>query len=340
MSLEVLHSPHSAARTVAYALGLNSWPCPENRFEILRATVWSLSASHGKTHINRIVSAALTTWRFLSDQTIVSEEILRTELRRALSILQDAGDLVEFGGGYWAPATARFVELPDRGGYLLIGGVPSALLRADFGWLEFHGPHRHIANLPSELNTLIPVESFESWTKLPSESLEDWAFELIQSLERQPYSPASAEVFEFYLPNKSRRGVPQFKRWSDDPGDTSNTLLARRKRLYGTREYRLVEIRAGRIVSICDLQDIDVRRFMYALDLACGNSVRAKCLRITQPSEWVFTSELPRSEQRAFAAFGSLSIPDARPFERRWTFVRNEDLVLSMLLSLGIMLEK
>ena len=336
MSLEVLRSPQKAAHAVRRALGLGSCPSSESRFEILRATVWSMAAPDSKAHINRVLSAALAAWQFLSERTAVSEETLRAELRGALSTLEDAGDLIELSGGYWAPATARFVVLPDGTGYLLVGGVPSALLQVDRDALQFHGPHRHLGKLPSELAAAIPVESFASWTRLPSNSLQEWAREVVESLERQPYSPTSADVFEFYLPENSKTGAPQFKRWSEGAGNTTGTLLARRRRLYGAREYRLVEVRSGRIVSACELQDVDVRRLMYALDLAAKNPVRARPLRLGQPSEWLFTSELPRPEQRAFAAFGTLTIPDDRPFERRWTFLRNEELALGMLRSLGI----
>ena len=115
-------------------------------------------------------------------------------------------------------------------------------------------------------------------------------------------------------------------------------MLARRTRIYGAREYRLVEGRAGRITSVCDLHGIDVRRLMYALDLAAGNPVRARFRRVSAGTEWLFTSELPRAEQRIFAALGSLTIPGDRPFERRWTFVHNEELALDRLRSLGIQL--
>jgi hypothetical protein len=77
---------------------------------------------------------------------------------------------------------------------------------------------------------------------------------------------------------------------------------------------------------------------MYALDLAAKNPVRARRARIGSRSEWLFTSELPRAEQRTLAALGTLEIPNDRPFERRWTILRNEELALEMLRSLGIAL--
>jgi len=340
MGLDVLHAPEQAALAVRRALGLNASCTPsQSRFEVLRATVWSMAAPARKAHVNRVLGAALPTWQLLSGRGTASEEALRSDLREALSTLEDAGDLLQLSGGYWAPATARFVELPDAAGYLLVGGAPSSLLPVDREAVQYHGPHRHFATLPAELAAALPLEDLVSWARLPNLSLQDWARHVFSSLERQDYSPTSTDAFEFYLPEGSRPGAPRFKRWSESAGDTSGTLLARRTRLYGSREYRLVDVRAGRIVGVCDLQGDDALRLMYALDLAAKNPIRARQRRVGQQTEWLFTTALPRAEQRAFAAFGTLTIPDDRPFERRWTFIRNEELALGMLRSLGIVLE-
>lgn len=339
MSIEILRVDEQAVGAVRRHLRLGSCPPLESRFEILRATVWSIAAPSSKAHVNRVLSAALPTWQLLSARTTTSEETLRAELRGALSTLEDAGDLIGLSGGYWAPAATRFVMLPDRAGYLLVGGAPSALLQLDRDAIQFHGPHRHLVDLPAELEAGLPMEDFDSWTRRPETiSLQEWAREVFESLERAPYAPSSGDAFEFYLPASSRPGTSQFFRWSESAEDTTGTLLARRRRLYGAREYRLVDVRAGRIVSACELHDVDVRRLMYALDLEAKNPVRARPTRVGDQTEWLFTSELPRAEQRAFAAFGTLTVPDERRFERRWTFTRNEELALDMLRSLGIAL--
>jgi hypothetical protein len=337
MSLTELHGPPRAADAVRHALGLGSCPLSDSRFEILRATVWSMAAPASKAHVNRVLGAALPTWQFLSERA-AGTETLRAELREALSTLEDSGDLIELSGGYWAPAPTRFVELPDGLGHLLVGGVPSALLGLSAGTMQFHGPHRHFVTLPTDSVAALPVESLQAWARLPENSLQDWAQETIDSLERYPYSPQRDDSFEFYLPGNSKAGAPQFFRWVESAGDITATLLARRRRVYGAKEYRLVDVRSGRIVSACDLNNVDVRRLLYSFDLAANNPVRARALRAGRNTEWLFTSELPRAEQRTFAAFGRLSIPDERRFERRWTFVRNEELALSMLRSLGIAL--
>src|SRR5262249_49108590 len=157
-------------------------------------------------------------------------------------------------------------------------------------------PHRHLAKPAPELAAALPVEDLASWSRRPSASLREWAREVFESFERQPYVPTSAEAFEFYMPASARRGTPQSRRWSDSAGPATTTLLARRMRLYGAREYRLVDVRAGQIVGACDLQAVDVRRLMYALDLSANNPVRARRLHAGDRDQWLFTSELPRAE--------------------------------------------
>ncbi|MCC6648410.1 MAG: hypothetical protein IT374_22920 [Polyangiaceae bacterium] len=341
MSFELLREPEQAARAVRRALGIGaSCRSSETRFEILRAIVWSVAAPSSRVHVNRVLGAALPAWRLVSERTTASEETLRAELRDALSALYDAGDLLELNGGYWAPATARFVELPERVGYLLVAGAPSAVFPMDPEIIRYHGPFRHLAEVPPELASALPLEDLSSWARMPSDqlSLGDWARDALTSLERQPYTPTNSDAFEFYSPKSAKHGTPQWKRWSESSGGATGRLLARRRRLYGAREYRLVDARAGQIAGACDLHGIDVRRLMYALDLEAANPVRAYSRRVSGGTEWSLTTELPRAEQRVFAALGTLAIPDDRPFERRWTFARHEELARDKLRSLGIAL--
>lgn len=334
MSLDVL-AQHDAGIAVRRALCLGA-TCSsmEVRCELLRSTVWGLASPPNTVHVSRVLAAASPPWQLLSSRPYASEEILRAELRAALSALEDSGDLIDLGGGYWATATCRFIRVP-KAGFLLVGGVPTGLL--SLGEVEHHGPHRHLDQLPPLLAAKVPVEDLKSWARLPSRfALRDWAKELIDSLERQPYTPTSSEPFEFYRPEEARSGAPQFKRWYEDAGRGSGLLLARRARLYGTKEYRLVESRAGRIVSACDLVGTDVRRLMYALDQAAGKPVRALYRRRANGLEWILTSEIPRAEQRVLATLGTLAIPDDRPYQRRWLVVRNEALARELLEALGV----
>lgn len=336
MGLEI-YDPRQGAQAVRRELRLDQ-ECPpfEACFELIRATIWSLAKPPEAVHIGRILSVALPAWRLLSKQPRGTSEALRAELREALSTLEVAGDLVELAGGYWASATARFVKLPEGAGYLLVGGVPTSALPPLQNPIEYHGPHRHFSGLPSQLNGLLPVEDLFSWARLPQSTLEAWAAELIASLEWQSFMPTSTDAFEFYVPTASSAGTPQFKRWSNAMPRNEHRLLARRVRIYGAREFRMIETSGGRIAKVCDLQGLDVRRLMYALDHSSHNQVRARTCRIGSRAEWHFTSELPRAERRVLAAIGTLSIPDERPYERVWTITRNQDLATRMVQDLGI----
>jgi hypothetical protein len=336
--LEILRDSKEAASAVLHNLGLAaSCPTSSSQFEVLRATVWAAAAPRGAVHINRVLAAALPTWRVLSQRSSASEQTLRLELRAALATLEDTGDLLQRGGGYWGVATTRLVDLPSGSGRLIVGGAPSLVLPVAADAIDHHGPHRHVAKPTADLAASLPFESYQSWSRRPAAPLAQWSREMIGSLERQPYSPTSAEAFEFYMPASARSGSPQFLRWRDSPGPVIATLLARRMRVYGAREYRLADVREAQVVGVRDLQGLDVRRLMYALDLDANNPVCARRLNGDHP-EWQFKSELPRAEQRIFAAFGTLRIPADRPFERRWVFARNEQVALTMLRELGISL--
>lgn len=339
MNAEILCLPHQPVDAIRRHLRLGSCPPSDSRFEILRAAVWSITGPSGRAHVSRIISSALPSWELLSERTTTSQEMLRAELRDALAALEDSGDFIAVKGGHWAPAVTRFVALPQKAGYLLVGGAPSALLDIDEDAIQFQGAHRHLARRPPDLKAIIPLERFDSWINRPKDaSLQEWARNIVDSSERMPYIPSLADAFEFYRPESVRLGTPQFFRWSTTTDAINGILLARRRRVFGARDYRLVGVRAGRIIDTCPLHDIDVRRLMYALDLEAKNPVIAQATVIADRRGWLFTSELPRAEQRAFSAFGSLTLDDKRPFERRWTFERNEELALDLVRALGIAL--
>jgi len=158
------YTAQQAAHAVKRALRVDiACSALEARFELVRATIWSLAAPPNAVHIGRVLGAALPAWQMISERHSCSSETLRAELKEALSTLQDAGDLVELAGGYWASATARFVKLHENAGYLLVGGVPSAVLPLTKHSLQYHGPHRHLAEVPKELATIVCIEDLESW---------------------------------------------------------------------------------------------------------------------------------------------------------------------------------
>lgn len=340
MNLAIVGSQQESATFARALLGLgNSCPAFESRFEILRATVWSMAAPSGKVHTNRLLTAAIPSWKLLCDRTDTSDEALRAELRESLSVMQDAGDLIGQSGGFWGPATVRLVKHTAENGYLLVGGVPSMLLPMEQDCVQYHGPYRSFTKCPSGLATWLPLENLASWARLPAQPLEEWARGTIDSLELHSYAPLSADTFEFYLPEHSRKGTPQFKRWFNSAGAATGVMLARRTRIYGAREYRLLQVQSGKISAARELQGIDVRRLMYAFDQAAKNPVRARFQRGGNQSECLLTSELPRAEQRTFATLGRLTIPAERPFERRWAFLRYEEVALERLRCLGISVE-
>jgi hypothetical protein len=336
--LEIISGSDDAARIAQRSLGIRV--DESGKFELLRATVWAIAGPVGKAHVNRILATALPAWRAFSPRVNASQESLRAELRESMSALEIAGDLLDLGGGYWAPATARLIRLPESYGNLVVGGAPSTWLFEEPNDVRLHGAYRHLRKVPVDLERAIPTETFTEWARLPDSRIQDWARETVQSLEPQAYVPVSGDAFEFYLPSTSRTGTPQFKRWAESAGVETGTLLARRKRLFGVREYRLVQVRSGRPVSVCETHNIDVRRLMYALDLEAKNPVRARRVCAGEVSTWRLTSELPRAEQRVLGAFGELTIPDDRPFERCWTFHHGDSIAFDMLESLGIVVEQ
>jgi hypothetical protein len=306
------------------------------RFELLRAVVWSLSAGGSAVHIARALSIALPAWRLICERDEASEDDLRAELRNGLSSLVDSGDLIEAAGGRWSPAMTRMIRLELDAGNLLVGGAPLSALPVGGDDVQHHGPYRHVGRSET-LKAALHEEPLPSWAGIPELSLHEWARELRESLDRSPYAPATHEQFQFYVPKSARPHAPQFKRWFDEPVASKGTLLARRSRLYGAREYRLVDVVRGRIAGACELPAGEARRLMYALDAESRNPVQARATQIGNGyTEFLLMSELPRPEQRVLAAVGTLEIPIDRPWERRWRFDRGTDLALRHLTALEI----
>ncbi|MGE4264031.1 MAG: hypothetical protein AB7E46_06110 [Desulfovibrio sp.] len=338
MAIE-MHSPQKAVGSARRTLLLgDACSVSETRFELLRATVWGLTTRGTLAHVTKILNATIPSWRLLSKRYEANVEELRAELRDSLTLLQDAGDLIEVGGGQWVPATTRLVRLSDYKDHMIVGGAPTYVLPVTATAVHHHGPYRHV--IPdSKLQTTLPVEDVTDWARLPDIPLSEWAQILLSSLATSPYTPTSTESFEFYQPATTCAGTPQFKRWSEDIGKTTGLLLARRTRLYGAKEFRLVDVSSGHIVRACELPISDVRRLMYFLDLEAGNSVHARTRTTGEVVEFLLSSEIPRPEQRIFAALGTLDIPVERFYERKWTFNRGQKRALGLLRSLGIQLK-
>jgi hypothetical protein len=308
----------------------------ECQFELLRSAVWGLSAPLSHVHISRVINSTLASWKLLSDFTTGAEEVFRRDIREAMSVLEAAGDLIELGKGYWTSATTRTVCLPNTSSRLIVGGLPCSLFYMPRDAIRFHGPHRHIASINGPIATAIPSESFNSWVKLPEGTLRAWSSTHVEALQLSTYNPNSSDPFEFYIPQFAKRYSPQFKRWYGNAKLSTGRYIARRRRVYGANEFRLVELKSGQITKSCELEPVDVRRLMYAYDFQANNPVRVKVSQHQTNSEWLFSSELPLPEQRAFSAIGKLVIPGDRPYLRRWSFPNNDDMVRSLVSALGM----
>ncbi len=330
-------SPVDAANCLRDALCISAG-CSllDAKYELLRTTVWNFGSPEKPIHVAKVLNASIPLWRLIRGRSADAQDDLRAELREALGQLSDSGDLVELSGGRWTPAATRTVQLHTSANYLLVGGVPLSTLPIALRDVRHHGPYRHVSQVDG-LKELCPQERYVDWARLPDRSLQEWSRELLESVALSPYVPTSQDPYEFYLPDKARKRTPQFKRWVRDPGSIKGQILVRRTRLYAAREYRIVELNAGKITRSAEIQKSDARRLMYALDAEAGNPVL--CRYITHKgdtNEIVLTSELPRPEQRVFAAFGVLEIPSDRRFERRWHFCQPHDLALTLLRSLNI----
>lgn len=337
MSFEVV-GHDQASRTARQNLRVGIRCAPnQTRFELLRSVTWAFSAKAKQVHISRILNAAIPCWRLLSELQTESDETLRHRLREALEALRDAGDLVEAASGRWSPSATRLVSLAEGGDQLLVGGAPISILPLVADDVEHHGPFR-IVKHSGRLGDILPRETLEAWTRLPpvDVTLTKWSIDLLDAIERVPYTPNSTESFEYYMPAMARRSASQFNRWRDDCGKFSGTALVRRARIYGAREFRVVDLVEGRPVRIGEIPFGEVRRLMYALDAVAGNPVTVKRKRVRDGVLWIFTSELPRPEQRLLAALGTLEVPVERVYERRWTIRRGEEVALKRLQRLGI----
>src|SRR5688572_24931485 len=99
MLFEVLNV-EDARRAVRQTLALGvDCDIRNARFELVRATVWSLTATGAPAHTAKVLNTSLGPWRLLCSQPAADDEELRSELRDTLTSLSDSGDLVEVSGG-------------------------------------------------------------------------------------------------------------------------------------------------------------------------------------------------------------------------------------------------
>jgi hypothetical protein len=302
---------------------------------LLRSCIWSLSGTTEPVHVLRVLNLALTMWD--SDQDVLER---REHLHEALEELAEAGDLVSLPEGRWLPAPTREVLLESGAEErLLVGGLPTGVLPAELKKLiVHHGPYRRVKGSVLGDALQLPKESAESWAGSPPKELESWADKIL-SVKLVPYvEQREGTRIRVYTPELARDRPPQVKRWFDRPAGISGRYLAVRERVFGAREYRIVELQNGAVVASNEsLSPGDGRRLMYALDLRAGKPVDVQIGAKKGSLSVTLRSELPRSEQRLFGALGVLEVPEEDYYPRTWWFPEcYRDIVQSKLQALRV----
>ena len=334
--LSVLSQEHARAQALL-SLGLSRAATDQDvRLEILRAITWALTVGTRPVHVLRLLNRSVAYGMGLGRCAVEPEE-LRSILRDGLDSLACAGDLVCLDGGYWLPAPTRLVVVPNDDVFLLVGGQPTrALPIAQRQTLVFDGPFRRLGSQAAR-DLELPVEDLSDWARRPTIPLRNWAQDIIE-LDLPEYSaPREESTTELYVPENAKPGAPQFKRWTERHHDVTGRRLARRTRVFGAREYRVVEVAMGKVVrSGAVLGPREARRLMYAFDAQCGNVTRARWIARPPGGELVLTSDLPEPEHRILGAVGRFEPTSEKFYERRWRFTKELDQVMEMLRELCI----
>jgi len=312
---------------------------------LLRNCIWALSGGARPVHSLRLLNLAVES----SPSSIIAEthddSDVRSRLRSSLTELEGAGDVVSLANGRWLPAPTREVRLgtPDDT-RLLVGGLPTSLLSVElFAMVSHHGAFRRTTGnaLAKELG--LPMEPYESWVGGGPPDVKAWT-ELVLEGEYEAFTEGNdIGRFSIYAPQSAQRGVPQFKRWVDRPEKLSGRFLGRRDLPFGMRQYRGVEVIQGRIARLMRLRlgAGDLRRLLYGLDALAQNSVVVEYESTGDEIGVILRSEIPKPEQRLFAALGRLSFPPEKYYPRTWRFPKRYAAeVHSRLTSLCVQLVK
>jgi hypothetical protein len=304
---------------------------------VVRGYLWALTdGGKSPVHVSRLLNRAAEAYAAVdrgvpttsAARAAASDEegTARERLRAALEELEDVLDAAQLPNGRWLPAPTRLVAV-SKDHTLLVGGLPSSVLAESWRTsIEHRGPFRRLLDLRFGSELAVPSAPREWWIGAAPRDLRAWGLAVLNDAELQPYSSGDETEtcrFSVYAPGDARPGEAQGFRWRDAGRNTKDAVyLARRERVFGQREYRVAELRAGRVMRSgpVEVGDGDVRRVMYALDLAAGNPTRARVRAAATATTFELASELPRRERRLFAALGRLSVPDGKYYPRKWAF--------------------
>lgn len=297
--------------------------------ELVRAALWGLTRG-GPVHINRLLNVAGDLHLAMGhasghETTGADEEHARGQLRRTLDVVAEAGDIVELDQGRWSPTRPRVVYLgagsPER---LLLGGVPSSVLPDELRkTLSHRGALRFTHSAHLERALMLRVDPLDAWIGAPSLALRDWAQALLTTSLSSYSEPADGADVQVYAPAVKKRAT-QMHRWADASVCADGRYLAKRRRVYGAIERRIVELGGGRIVASGNvLMPGEARRMMYAFDAFASRQVRAEVLPDGEGFRLTLWSEVPSAERRFFSLVGELSAPEDRYYPRTWRFPRS-----------------
>ena len=310
--------------------------------ECLRNIVWAYTAGANPVHTSRILNRAVDLILQLPALQ-GNENNVRESLKTVMGHLATIGDLVDLAGGLWLPGSMRIIDFGPSHQGMLVGGIPTRSIPVTASASLNHRTFfRFISGVPKDFSIALdlPIETGDSWAELPQMSLADWGKSILD-IELTAYTAPTSDGdrMQVYCPSKAPRGSTQAKRWFENAGSLpSGRYLARRVRVYGVHEYRIIDIKDGKIIqSAGGLQPGEARRLMYTFDEAAANPVRAKWTVCDKTASLVLWSEIPRAEQRLFFAFGKLA-EGTEYYPRRWQFEAAHELVRARLNWLGISL--
>lgn len=237
-------------------------------------------------------------------------------IQRLLQCLEEVGDFINLGHGYWLPAPLRLVELPTK--HVLVFGAldTRALSRALHLPISRVGLARAVPEA-SRWATTLPEEEFAMWRGEVPE-LRSWTERLRYSASKSLQSSAQGFTdFDVYAA-ETQADAAQYFRWIRVDAlrvVPVHPVLCRssaRPRSYWFGQIR--EVRAQRVLAgESPVPSENVRPLMYRLDLLAGRATCATVEESRAGSELTLRSWLPPAERRLLLAlatpYGSERLP-------------------------------